>query len=170
MDNGMLDIKDFLFEEIERDTIYLQDVISVTENKALIEITRRLMGEILQDFVKLLKREENYKPYRFSAASGCFYWCDERDEVLDKEVLDIKVPEKKKKVFTPPTLEEVEAYVVEKNLPVSAKEFWEYFEAGNWKDAKGNQVKNWKQKILTWSHYRKDNQETKDEEFFKVEW
>lgn len=109
-------------------------------------IVKRIMIETLQDVIKSLKAHE-----------------------VDKVLTD-RAPEKKKKVFTSPTLEEVKTYVVEKNLPVSAKEFWEYFEAGNWKDAKGNQVKNWKQKILTWSHYRKDNQETKDEEFFKVEW
>ena len=52
--------------------------------------------------------------------------------------------------FIPPTLEEVNQYIMEKNLHVSAKKFWEYYDVGNWKDAKGNSVKNWKQKLLTW--------------------
>jgi predicted phage replisome organizer len=58
--------------------------------------------------------------------------------------------------FTPPTLEEVEAYVKERSSSVDAKRFWEYYEAGGWKDSKGNAVKNWKQKLLTWE--RKDGE------------
>lgn len=59
-----------------------------------------------------------------------------------------------KKVFVPPTLEEVESYVKEKHLNVNAKDFLDYFEATNWVDSKGNKVKSWKGKILTWSNYR----------------
>lgn len=52
--------------------------------------------------------------------------------------------------FTPPTLDEVNDYVLEKKLHVSSKKFWEYYDAGAWKDANGNPVRNWKQKLLTW--------------------
>lgn len=55
--------------------------------------------------------------------------------------------------FTPPTLEEVEEYCRERNSSVDPKKFYEYFAAGDWKDAKGNKVKNWKQKILTWEKF-----------------
>lgn len=50
-----------------------------------------------------------------------------------------------------PTLEEVESYVKEKNLNVDANFFYEFFEAGEWKDSKGEPVKNWKQKLITWN-------------------
>ena len=56
----------------------------------------------------------------------------------------------KNKKFIPPTLEEVKAYVAERNSNVDPIKFWEYYEAGDWKDSKGNSVKNWKQKLLTW--------------------
>jgi len=62
---------------------------------------------------------------------------------------------KKKKIFIPPKLEEVENYIKEKKLNINAKEFLDYFEAGNWIDSKGNKVKNWKQKILTWNNFEK---------------
>ncbi len=58
--------------------------------------------------------------------------------------------EKKAAGFVPPTLEEVEAYCAERNSPVNAETFFNYFQEGNWKDSKGNQVRNWKQKIITW--------------------
>ena len=51
-----------------------------------------------------------------------------------------------------PTVEEIESYISEKNLNVDAKRFYEYFEAGNWIDSKGKPVRNWKQKLITWSN------------------
>lgn len=50
----------------------------------------------------------------------------------------------------PPTLQQVEDYVREKSLNVDPKFFMDYFEAGDWHDSKGNKVKSWKQKLLTW--------------------
>lgn len=58
--------------------------------------------------------------------------------------------EKREKRFVPPTLEEVRAYCQERNSSVDPVQFFEYFTVGNWKDSKGNPVKNWKQKLITW--------------------
>ena len=52
--------------------------------------------------------------------------------------------------FTPPTLEEVTAYVKERGSSVDPIRFWSYYDEGNWTDAKGNKVRNWKQKLITW--------------------
>lgn len=57
------------------------------------------------------------------------------------------------KRFSPPTLDEVTEYCRSRNSPVDPKKFWEYFDAGGWKDAKGQPVRNWKQKLLTWEKY-----------------
>lgn len=57
---------------------------------------------------------------------------------------------KKHKVFVPPTYEEVLEYAKEKGREDLAKEFFEYFTVGEWVDSKGNKVKNWKQKFITW--------------------
>ena len=63
------------------------------------------------------------------------------------------------KRFVKPTLEEVQAYCKERNNKVDAKAFFEYYETGHWIDAKGNPVKNWKQKVITWER-RTDNGRT----------
>ena len=55
-----------------------------------------------------------------------------------------------RKKFIPPTLDEINAYVIENGLHVSAKDFLDYFTVGNWIDSLGKPVKNWKQKLLTW--------------------
>ena len=57
---------------------------------------------------------------------------------------------KKENTFVPPTLEEVTEYVRERNSTVDPEKFYDYFSVGNWTDSKGQPVKNWKQKLLTW--------------------
>lgn len=69
-----------------------------------------------------------------------------------------KAPESGKRAavkFVPPTLEEVEAYAASRQSTVDPKRFFEYFntpdaQGRSWRDSKGNPVKNWKQKFLTW--------------------
>lgn len=61
--------------------------------------------------------------------------------------------EKSTNKFVPPTLEEIEAYCKQRNNKVNPKAFFDYFTEGKWKDAKGNPVRNWKQKIITWEKY-----------------
>lgn len=81
-------------------------------------------------------------------------------------------PNKKTHIFVPPTLEEIEAYCKERKNNVDAKYFFDYYSEGNWIDAKGNKVKNWKQKLITWEKSskvnkkqdRQDKQPSKQEE------
>lgn len=60
----------------------------------------------------------------------------------------------KKKTPKPPTLAEVEAYCKERGSSVDPKDFWDFFEAGDWVDSKGKPVLAWKQKLLTWEKYQ----------------
>lgn len=65
---------------------------------------------------------------------------------------------KTSKQFTPPTLEEVQAYCKERNNNVDAKRFWDYYEAERWKDQSGKPVKSWKQKMIAvWEKPRDEN-------------
>ena len=60
----------------------------------------------------------------------------------------------KKKAFVPPALEEVSAYCKERNSSVDPQRFYDYFTTGGWKDSKGEPVRNWKQKLITWEGNR----------------
>lgn len=78
---------------------------------------------------------------------------DTADDTINKQNKTKQKRKNIKKEFVPPTFEEIERYVLEKKLKVNAKKFYDYFTEGDWIDSKGNRVKNWKQKILTWNGY-----------------
>lgn len=83
----------------------------------------------------------------------------DKDKDIEKEIKkDIR---KKPKGFTPPTLEDVERYCLEKGLTIEPKAFIDYFTESNWIDSKGNKVRNWKQKLLTWQKYEPKQKEEK---------
>lgn len=63
-----------------------------------------------------------------------------------KERKERNKEKKEKEVFTPPSLDEVKQFFTD-NGYVNADKAWNYYNDGNWKDSKGNQVLNWKQKM-----------------------
>ena len=71
---------------------------------------------------------------------------------IDKNSIDkVNISSRCTKKFVPPTIEEVREYINLKGITnVNAEDFLDYFTTGNWVDAKGQHVKNWKQKLLTW--------------------
>jgi hypothetical protein len=69
----------------------------------------------------------------------------------------------KKVIFKPPTLEEVREYCKKDGNSVDPKSFYDYYHAGNWVDSKGNKVRNWKQKLLTWKKYDSSGNRTRAE-------
>ena len=72
----------------------------------------------------------------------------------NKNVKNIKNEKNNSKCkFVPPSFDDVQKYISEKKLNISAQQFLDYYTEGNWIDAKGNKVKNWKQKALTWNKY-----------------
>jgi hypothetical protein len=71
---------------------------------------------------------------------------------IDKDSIEEVEEEPKRKRFVPPTLEEVKAYCQERKNNVDPKRFFDYYQQGQWKDSKGNPVKNWKQKLITWEN------------------
>ena len=78
------------------------------------------------------------------------------DKIIEEE---IKEDEKKDKIkrFVPPSQIEVVDYFNQNGYSnESAIKAFKYYETGNWKDGKGNQVKNWKQKMQSvW--FKEDN-------------
>jgi hypothetical protein len=69
----------------------------------------------------------------------------------------IKKENKKKDTFTPPTIAEVKEYAKTNCTNVDADYFYNFFSTGNWHDSNGKQVKNWKQKMITWNSYHNNS-------------
>lgn len=70
--------------------------------------------------------------------------------------------EKKPKRFVPPSVEEVKAYIIEKNYSVDAETFVNWYEAKDWFIGK-NKMKNWRAAVVTWekknnNDFKKQNQ------------
>lgn len=60
--------------------------------------------------------------------------------------------------FVAPTEQEVLDYAIERNRQDLAKKFFDYYDTGNWKDAAGKAVRNWKQKFITWENSNPNQQ------------
>jgi len=61
-------------------------------------------------------------------------------------------PARKKKMFTPPSFDEVKEYATTRGRTDLVKSFFDYYDAGDWKDKDGKAVKNWKQKFISWEN------------------
>lgn len=119
-----------------------------------------------------LRQAERRRKQKEIVQKSCDKSCDSNTTpscdvvVSDKEV---DKEEDKKHIgrtkFTPPTLEEVQAYCKERGNKVDAKAFFDYFTTGGWKDSKGNPVKNWKQKIITWEKFEPKDKPKKENTF-----
>lgn len=73
----------------------------------------------------------------------------EPNESLSVSVSDSVSVSGNKKVFIPPSILEVEQFFKEKGYSsMSAQKAFEYYDTAKWKDSKGHQVKNWKQKMI----------------------
>ena len=71
-----------------------------------------------------------------------------KNKSKNKEILS------KESIKKRPTLEEVTEYVRSRGNLIDPQKFYDYYEAAGWKDSKGQPVKNWKQKAITWENHR----------------
>lgn len=96
-----------------------------------------------------------------------------QQEIRDK-ILDIRDIEKKdnnkelllskeKNVFKKPEIEDIEAYIKEKNYSVNAEIFYNFYESKGWYIGK-NKMKNWKSAVATWENKIKNERKTKTQE------
>jgi hypothetical protein len=68
----------------------------------------------------------------------------------EEEYKEYKEDKKESKTFTPPILEEVKTYFIQNGYTEqSAEKAFKFYSTGNWRDSKGNAVKNWKQKMIS---------------------
>ena len=153
-----------LVQRMDDETLYMNQVTLMTGNSA-----NNSHAERQRRYRERLKQKALQAPSQnvTSHSDESIEYRDKSIEIRDKSIeLDSigdkspKTPAKtsRKRAFTPPTLEEINAYILERGIHnVPAKAFFDYYEAGDWHDAKGNKVKSWKQKLLTWSRHENGN-------------
>jgi len=93
----------------------------------------------------LLEYDEN-KAYRLMDTNGI----PNVSTLETQDRLEIGKDRKGKNIWVAPTLEQIQEYCKSRHNNVDAQRFFDYYEASGWKDSKGNKVKNWKQKVITW--------------------
>lgn len=152
-----------IFNETE---ISISNKIKKLEKNNYIEIEYEKRGcEIVSRKIRLKNILTDDKKIFYSTIKKNFK--DNNTSINNKENNNINIITKER--FKKPTLEEVEEYCKKRNSSVDAKTFYEYFETGNWVDSKGNKVKNWKQKIITWENNRKKVKTKEEPKWFNKE-
>ena len=78
----------------------------------------------------------------------------DRDREIDidqnKQLPKGSLKKRRRAFFTPPTIEQVEDYITEKNYQhVDAERFWHFYESKNWMIGK-NKMKKWKSSVASW--------------------
>ena len=78
---------------------------------------------------------------------------DTNKEKTEDIVISSKKTEKK---FVKPTIDEIQAHILEKGYTFDAEAFYAFYESNGWKVGK-NPMKNWKMACTTWAKNRKNN-------------
>jgi hypothetical protein len=100
-----------------------------------------------QEEIDALDKQELLKQKRpSSSSSSSSTSLEPKDNTLDKS----------KKRFCPPTVKEIEGYVLTKGLSVDAEKFHAYYESNGWRVGK-NPMRSWKAAITTWQKNNFDN-------------
>ena len=70
--------------------------------------------------------------------------------------ITINEKEKKSKGFVKPTIQEIQAHILEKGYTFDAEAFYAFYESNGWKVGR-NPMKNWKMACTTWAKNNRNN-------------
>ena len=120
--------------------------------------------EIVKRIITIGSIEKNRPSYLFEYEGGIQKGVENNTSINNKEnTNNINIISTKEK-FKKPTLEEVEAYCLERGNKVNAEQFIDYYEANGWIQGKGKPIKDWKACIRTWERNRmNEHKETRYE-------
>jgi hypothetical protein len=147
-------------EELEFDLrVSKEKIISVITNFELFDVDSDFFFSpklvfYLQPYIESSERARVAANLRWSKVKGLNANADANAMLLEcesecKESKGEESKVKKSKVFIPPSLEDVIKYFVDNGYSdKSGSTAFYYYDSANWKDSKGNPVKNWKQKMI----------------------
>jgi DNA-binding Lrp family transcriptional regulator len=121
-----------------------------------LNISRRAAVDVLN---RLVERGHVKKTTaEIDGIQRCMYRAVVPDEATPPRKRKAEQPqEQPKKVarFTPPTVEEVQAYCAERGNKVDAQRFVDFYTANGWHQGRGKPIKDWRAAVRTWE--RDDN-------------
>lgn len=82
---------------------------------------------------------------------------EEKEYISESNDSSIYLEKEKKKRFEKPTIEEVEAYIREKNYDIDANTFFDYYDSCGWTVGKNKPMVDWKASVRFWNSNRKKN-------------
>lgn len=145
-DTKEIAIKNFLKHSIVKGGKPVEDLL-------LKEISQVKNTSLLEWVFKVLSNENSLNETVFKIINTK-YNDNDNEESYHESYHESQKAEKPKR-FSIPTLQEITEYCKERSNNVDPVKFYDYFTAGDWKDSEGKQVKNWKQKIITWERNSK---------------
>jgi hypothetical protein len=83
------------------------------------------------------------------------------DKQLNKEPITIKQGIEKRKKFTPPSIDDVFNYCLERSNEVDSNKFINFYESKDWMIGK-NKMKDWKAAVRTWEGRKEKSSEQKE--------
>lgn len=136
-----------------------------SENKYILTLVPYLIGSETDKAEIMRKKRQRDKlesgnnvTEELPPVTNCYTEIDiEKERDIEK---DIEKSKSKTKRFTPPTLEEVQAYCIERNNSVDPQHFIDYYTSNGWKVGK-NTMKDWRAAIRTWERNGYSNQKQK---------
>ena len=123
----------------------------------LIRADRYHETDYLEEKARLLLKDNGSYTDRVPVDNQLTTTCQPTDNQMATEVSIGKVSKDKdsnKGRFTPPTVEEVKAYCLERGNNVDAESFVSFYESKGWLIGK-NKMKDWKAAVRTWERSRK---------------
>lgn len=86
----------------------------------------------------------------------------------DKDSTD-KESKPKRVRFVPPTIDEIDAFIFEKNLNVDAESFFYYYQSNGWKVGR-NSMKDWKSTLYQWNAREKKSKPKEQNQSIADKW
>lgn len=131
---------------------------SRTQLAETLNISRRAATDILdrlEEAGHLTKKD-----FVLDGVARCMYTAvipaEEKENAKSKKA-ESSAPQKQAPArrFTPPTLEEVQAYCSERRNAVDAQRFFDYYTANGWTQGRGKPIKDWRAAVRLWEKQEK---------------
>jgi len=145
-----------MVEILDDQTIYMSAVESLIGSAADNDHARR--QQRYRDRKKQIALEQ--KDYSVTKSDACVTQCDKKSDESKSIEKDIEKDIENNKRFSPPTVEEVQAYIDEKGYNVNAEMFIDFYQSKGWVVGK-SPMKDWKAAVRTWDGKRKEEQKSK---------